>query len=65
MNNIFQKIKSISYKIWAWIKSVANVATQQSSGKPNNQQIVDRLETHKTKIKLRKPRVKKVKKQKK
>ncbi len=62
MSNIFQKIKLLAIKCWNWIKIVGGrlyVNTDKSSTNPTNTSIVTRLESHKTKIKLRKPKVKK------
>lgn len=62
MNNILQKIKSIVASIWSQIKTWLNIIYPPHSNK--NIELLNRLEKHKTKIKLRNTKVvKKIKKQ--
>ena len=62
MQNIITKIKSIAIKVWNWIKTTGGRLYAPITPVSKNTEIITRLQSHKTKIKLRKPKAKKAKK---
>lgn len=62
MQNIITKIKSIAIEVWNWIKTAGGRLYGPSASVSKNAEIITRLQSHKTKIKLRKPKAKKAKK---
>ena len=62
MQNIIIKIKSIAIEVWNWIKTTGGRLYAPSTPVSKNAEIITRLQSHKTKIKLRKPKAKKAKK---
>ena len=62
MQNIITKIKSIAIEVWNWIKTTGGRLYAPSTPVSKNAEIITRLQSHKTKIKLRKPKAKKTKK---
>ena len=62
MQNIITKIKLIAIRVWNWIKTTGGRLYGPSASVTKNAEIITRLESHKTKIKLRKPKAKKAKK---
>lgn len=62
MQNIITKIKLIAIRVWNWIKTAGGRLYGPSASVSKNTELLTRLQSHKTKIKLRKPKAKKAKK---
>lgn len=62
MTNIISKIKSIAIRVWTWCcaqwSKIMAMTSPTETKQNKNKRILKTLQSHKTKIKLRAPRVK-------